>query len=220
MHILYVADRRIDAYLVKALREAGHVAEAVHQLPDGLTVAVDGSFEAIILDWSTSPTSATVRFASAAPRAFLVVVAASADEAARTTILQAGADACFTRPISFIELEARLAALDRLVLRVRPTIDPAALVMAPAEQAVRIKGRSLPLTSGEFRVMAHLVAHAGEVVGLDQLQQHIWGDGGEPRPDLIQARLSRLRRKLAAAGVGARLRTLSGHGYVLEVDVG
>jgi DNA-binding response OmpR family regulator len=65
--------------------------------------------------------------------------------------------------------------------------------------------------------MAHMVAHAGEVVSLEQLQQQVWGDEVEPRPDLIRARLSRLRRRLAAAGLDGRLRSIAGHGYLFEV---
>ena len=90
---------------------------------------------------------------------------------------------------------------------------------SPANQAIRLDGQIVALSIREYGVMGHLLAHAGEVVGLEQLQQHVWGDDAEPRPDLVRACLSRLRRKLEAAGEGARLRTVSGHGYVFRAEL-
>ena len=50
MHLLYVSDREVDAYLVKALREAGHVVEATTQPDDGVMIAAGGDHQAIVLD--------------------------------------------------------------------------------------------------------------------------------------------------------------------------
>jgi two-component system OmpR family response regulator len=216
MHLLYAADHRVDAYLVKALREAGHVVEATGEPADGLSMASDGDHQAIILDWMGPAIPCVKRFAAAVPHILILVITAAADESERTAILEAGADACFTRPAAFIELEARLAALTRLVRRARPArADPAADMIAAA-QAVRLNGVSIALSAREYRVMALLLARPGEVIGLDQLQRQIWGDAAEPRPDLVRTSLSRLRRKLEQAGVGAGLRTVSGHGYVFD----
>ena len=101
--------------------------------------------------------------------------------------------------------------------RVRPGAGAAAVEMVAADQAMRVNGRQLSLPGRDFQVMAHLVAHAGEFVSLEQLQQQVWGEEAEPRPDLIRARLARLRRRLADAGVDARLRTVAGQGYVFDV---
>ena len=215
MRVLYATDRRVDGYLVNALREAGHVVEAAPQPADALAMAVDGDYRAIVLDWWGPAAEGAAHFARAA-RSLLVVIAAD-DGAGPAGILAAGADAVFARPASFGELEARLEALDRLMARARPNAPAAAVEMIAAEQAMRVNGRQLVLSGRDYPVMAHLVAHAGEPVSLEQLQQHVWGEEVEPRPDLIRARLSRLRRRLTAAGLDARLRALGGQGYVLEL---
>lgn len=217
MHLLYATDHRVDAYLVKALREAGHVVEQTDQPADGLAMAASGEYRAVLLDWSAPPVPCAARFAATAPRSLVVVIAAVADDAQRAAILRAGADVCFTRPASFIELEARLEALDRLVQRGRPGSVVSAEMVA-AEQAIRLDGRAIGLSRQEYRVMAYLVANAGEVVGLERLQQHVRGDGAEPRPDLLRACVSRLRRKLQAAGAGSALRVLPGHGYCFQPE--
>lgn len=215
VRLLYATDRRTDPYLVNALREAGHVVEATEQPADGLVMAADGDYRAIVLDWWGPAAEGAARFAQAAGS--LVVVIASPGEAGPAGVLAAGADAVFTRPASFSELEARLEALDRLVSRLRPKALAAAVEMIAAEQAIRVNGRQVGLSGRDYQVMTHLVAHAGELVSLEQLQQHVWGEEAEPRPDLIRARLSRLRRRLAAAGLEARLRAIAGHGYLFEV---
>jgi two-component system OmpR family response regulator len=217
MHLLYATDRQIDAYVVKALREAGHIVEPTNQPADGLAMASAGDYQAMILDWWARPAENAAHFAQAGPWAPVVVICAIADEAERIEIFKAGADACFIRPAPFIELAARLEALGRMIQRTRATAsDRVAGEMIAAEQAVRLDGRNIALSAREFRVMSYLVAHAGEVISLDRLQQQIWGDVAEPRPDLVQACLSRLRRKLATAGARGRLRTVAGHGYVID----
>jgi two-component system OmpR family response regulator len=215
VRLLYATDRRIDPYLVNALREAGHVVEATDRPADGLAMAGESDYGAIVLDWWSGPAVGAGRFAQAS-ESLLVVIAAPA-ETGPADVLAAGADAVFTRPVSFSELEARLEALERLLSRARPKPVAAAAEMIAAEQAIRVQGRQLVLSGRDYAVMAHMVAHAGEVVSLEQLQQQVWGDEVEPRPDLIRARLSRLRRRLAAAGLDGRLRSIAGHGYLFEV---
>jgi two-component system OmpR family response regulator len=217
MRLLYATDRQIDAYVVKALREAGHVVEPTDLPADGLAMASAGDYQATVLDWWTRPAESAARFARAGPWSPVIVICATADKAERIEIFKAGADACFTRSAPFIELAARLEALGRMVQRTRADAsDPVAGEMIAAEQAVRLDGRNIALSAREFRMMSYLMAHAGEVISLDRLQQQIWGDLAEPRPDLVQACLSRLRRKLAAGGAPGRLRTVAGHGYVID----
>ncbi|HLZ82239.1 MAG TPA: response regulator transcription factor [Caulobacteraceae bacterium] len=216
VRVLYATDRRVDGYLVKALREAGHVVETTRQPADALAMAGDGDYRAIVLDWWGTPADGAARFAAAAADPLLVVIASADAPEPAADVLAAGADAVFTRPASFSELEARLEALDRLVSRAGPRPQTATVEMIAAEQAIRVNGRQLTLSGRDYLLMAHLVAHAGEVVSLEQLQQHVWGEEAEPRPDLIRARLSRLRRGLATAGLEVRLRTIAGHGCLFE----
>jgi two-component system OmpR family response regulator len=218
VRLLYVTDRRIDGYLVKALREAGHVVETTREPGDARAMAVDGDYRAIVLDWWGPPAEGAASFAEATESLLVVIAAAEAEGPA--AVLAAGADAVFTRPASFSELEARLEALDRLLARVAPKPLTESVEMVAAEQAVRVNGRQLALSGRDYQVIAHLVAHAGEIVSLEQLQHQVWGDEAEPRPDLIRARLSRLRRQLDTAGLDARIRAVAGHGYLFEVQAG
>jgi two-component system OmpR family response regulator len=220
MRLLFATDRQVDAYLLKALREAGHGVEATDQPADGVEMALAGGYEAIVLDWSGPPAAAVDRFVAAARGALVLVILAAAEEAPRAAVLKAGADACFVRPTAFIELEARLEALARLVQRARPAQGLADVEMVGAQQAVRLNGATVALSGREYHLMAYLVAHAGEVIGLERLHRHVWGEASETRPDLVRTYVFRLRRKLQAAGADGRLNAVAGHGYVFEARAG
>jgi DNA-binding response OmpR family regulator len=215
MRLLYVADRRVDAYLVNALREAGHVIDATGDAADGLEMAGAEPYQVIVLDWSAPSTGSVIRFAAAASGALLMVIAAHGDDAERTAVLAAGGDACFIRPVSFIELAARLEALARLVQRTHLADAPVVELMA-AERVVRLNGRSTPLSGREFQLMALLADHPGEVIDLNRLGRQISREDAEPRPDLARACLGRLRGKLEAAGAHGVLRAIAGHGYLFD----
>jgi DNA-binding response OmpR family regulator len=216
MHLLYVTDHEANAYLIQALRESGHVVEVTDQPGDGVEMAAGGDYQAIVLDWSTPQIDCAARFVAAAPEALVMMIAASADDAERISVLKAGVDVCFVRPFSFIELQTRLEALARLVRRARPGAGAAAVELLAAERAVRLNGRSIALSGREFQLLEQLVGHAGEVISTERLQERVWGATSEPRPDLVRTCISRLRRKLETAGAGSCLRAVAGHGYVFQ----
>jgi len=216
MRLLYAADHPSDAYLARALKEAGHVVDAAGEPDDALAMAGEGEYEAIVLDLVGASSPWIARFSAASPASLILLIADRADHAGRSAALKAGADACFTRPAAFIELEARLAALARLVRRNQAPRQGGGVTMIPAEQAMSLGGARIALSSREYRLMALLSAHSGEVIGLERLLREGWGDAAEPRPDLVRACLARIRRKLERSGAGASLRPISGHGYVFQ----
>jgi DNA-binding response OmpR family regulator len=216
MRLLYVTDRQVDDYLVGSLREARHVVELTNRPADGVEMAASGDYDGVVLDWSTLSAACSARFRAAAPAALIAMIAEPADGAARAGVLDAGADACFVRPVPFIELETRLQALARFGRAARPSADADVELLA-ARGALRVGGKTIALTPQEYQLLEHLVAHAGEVVSLDRLRQQVWGDDAEPRPELVRTSISRLRRKLATARAEGLLRAVRGHGYVLDL---
>src|ERR1700761_8511635 len=98
MRLLYVTDRQVDAYLLKSLRQASHVVEPTTCPADGAEMAATGGvYDGVILDWSVLSAATCAEFAQAARGALIVMIAEPGDEAARTAVLHAGADACFVR---------------------------------------------------------------------------------------------------------------------------
>ena len=205
-----------DGYLAKALGEAGHVVEAASDLAD-LVLAADGQdYDAVLLVASGLAQAPIPALAAAAGRGLLVLVVDSATPAEAAQALRAGADACFVRPLRFMELEARLLALARL----RPAQPTAAetLALDPVSRTARAGGRSLTLSMREYALLAHLASRAGEAVGADQILEHVWGQG-YAGPDRVRTSVARLRAKLRAAFGRDMIDTVRGHGYRLDAKM-
>ncbi|PXA78127.1 hypothetical protein DMC25_22660 [Caulobacter sp. D4A] len=130
--------------------------------------------------------------------------------------MRAGADACLTRPVHVVELEARLTALARLA----PTPSSAVatgLRFDAAGRKVVLGELSLVLPSREYALLAYMADHAGQVLSAEQILKHVWGEGDDPRPERVRTAVARLRLKLEAAFGRPLLATLRGHGYRLDI---
>lgn len=205
-----------DAYLAKALGEAGHVVETASDLAE-LMLAADGEdYDAVLLEAASLEDVQIPPLAAAVGRGLLVLLVDAATPAETARALRAGADASFVRPLRFMELEARLLALARL-----RQAQPAAtqtLALDPGSRTARAGGRSLALSMREYALLDHLASRAGEAVGADQILEHVWGQG-YAGPDRVRTGVARLRAKLRAAFGEDMIDTVRGHGYRLDAKM-
>jgi two-component system response regulator CpxR len=92
------------------------------------------------------------------------------------------------------------------------------LLLHSKRREVRVAGAAVPLTATELRVLEALLQRQGEVLSRAELTEVAVGRPLEPYDRSIDTLVSKLRRKLALAGAeGAEIRSLRGHGYVLDV---
>jgi DNA-binding response OmpR family regulator len=77
-------------------------------------------------------------------------------------------------------------------------------------------GRRLELSPREYSLLVELARRAGTVVGKDDLLRAVWGDEEAATRNAVEVYVGYLRRKLDAVGAGDLLRTVRGHGYVIE----
>jgi len=131
--------------------------------------------------------------------------------------LDAGADDYLVKPFAFDELLARLRALLR-----RPAGRRAVALAAgnlrldePAHAAV-VAGRTLQVPPREFDLLEYLLRNAGIALSRDQIVERIWGPGAEPRGNVADATVSRLRRRLLGAGWDGGIVAVAGLGYRLD----
>ena len=146
-----------------------------------------------------------------------MVVGAPLDERVRAGLLRAGADACLPRPVSLIELQARLEALARASVR-RPD-DPAStgrLRLLPASRAAALGERTVRLTAKEFQVLEVLVQRPGEVLTPADIVRLAWGEAADVDPALVSTYVARLRAKLERPFGIEMIRAVRGHGYRFE----
>ena len=136
----------------------------------------------------------------------------------RVAGLNAGADDYLVKPFAFSELSARLQALVR-----RPPLAEATTrhrvadleVDVTAHRATRA-GQTLDLTPHEFKLLERLARNAGHAVTRTMLLESLWGFHFDPRANLIDAHISRLRAKVDRGFDQELIHTIRGVGYVLK----
>ena len=215
MRLLHAAHAPGRAYLARALAEAGHVVDRAGDLTEVLLVAPTADYDGLLIEVADLAQAPVRRLAQAAGRGVLVIVADHAETATRTAALRAGADACFVRPVHFMELEARLSALVRL----GPGGAASPFALDPATRTASFADRSLVLPAQEFRLLDYMARHAGEVVSASQILEQVWGERGDPKPELVRTAVARLRARLIEAFDRPFLVTLRGHGYRLDANM-
>jgi len=146
------------------------------------------------------------------PRRLLILTARD-DVAARIAGLDAGADDYLTKPFDFGELLARVRALGRRAEQRGALLTIGDLTLDDTSGTVTRGGAELELTAREYAVLRHLMAHAGELVSLEDLIDHVWDETVNPLTHSARVILSRVRKKL---GQPCPLVTVPGRGYRLE----
>jgi DNA-binding response OmpR family regulator len=151
----------------------------------------------------------------------VIMLTARGLETEKVRGLQSGADDYVTKPFSNAELVARVQALLRRAVAVRPEsldlYDDGHLFVDLVGRVVRVGDQEIAVTSLEFRLLATLVRHAGNVLSPEQLLAHAWNDPEAIGPDRVKFAVGRLRRKLgwtdpssspieAVRGIGYRYR--------------
>jgi DNA-binding response OmpR family regulator len=153
----------------------------------------------------------------------VIMLTARGEEQDRIAGLTAGADDYLPKPFNPLELAARVrAVLKRSSAGSVTAREQSAgfgnLLLHSKRREVRVAGAAVPLTATELRVLEALLQRQGEVLSRAELTELAVGRPLEPYDRSIDTLVSKLRRKLALAGAeGAEIRSLRGHGYVLDV---
>jgi two-component system response regulator PhoP len=112
------------------------------------------------------------------------------------------------------ELTARLKALLRRAAGSSDSIlrcGPVELNLAA--QAVRLNGKSIALTSYEYKLLEHLMRERERVLSKDELATHLYPHDEESESNVIEVLVARLRKKLDPGATLHPIETLRGRGY-------
>jgi DNA-binding response OmpR family regulator len=223
--ILVVEDQHDIADLIAMhVRDLGHRVDVVHDGNAGLQAAQSGRYTMVVLDVmlpgrdGLEVVKALRMDRNAMP---VLMLTARSSEIDRVLGLELGADDYLTKPFSIPELQARVKAmLRRLEMAGRPQ-EPAPqrivageLTIDCASREARLAGKSLPLTSKEFDLLAHFARHPGRVFTRVQLLDAIWGTTYEGYEHNVNTHINRLRAKLETDPANPRyVLTVRGVGY-------
>ncbi|WP_454691515.1 winged helix-turn-helix domain-containing protein [Achromobacter aloeverae] len=221
MRILVIEDdERTAAYLVRALRENGRVADHAADGATGLAMARERIYDAIVLDRLLPGLDglSVVRGLRADGNPVpVLMLSAHGSVQHRVEGFRAGCDDYMSKPYAFVEVTARL---DRILARSAPEIAGGALRIADLEldatrHAATRAGQALALTAREFLLLECLMRHAGEVVPRALLLESAWEYDFEPPDRLIDHHMRRLRGKVDEPFAAPLIEVVRGVGYRL-----
>jgi DNA-binding response OmpR family regulator len=146
----------------------------------------------------------------------IIMLTAQAEEPARVRGLQQGADDYVTKPFSFPELVARVQAVLRRAARSGPVptvYRQGDLLLDPQAHRATLGGQDQKLTPTEFRLLAFLMQHPGQLLTHDQILSGVWGPAYSDDVDSVRIYIRNLRRKLETADGPRYIATEHGLGY-------
>ncbi len=224
MRVLVIEDDHDTAsYVVKGLKEQGHVADHAADGKAGLHLASTESYDVLVVDRMLPELDGlsiikSLRFADNHTPALILSALGEVDD--RVQGLKAGGDDYLVKPFAFSELLARLEALVRRTDVEAPTtkLQVADLEMDLLSRQVKRGDKIIDLQPREFRLLEFLMRHSGQVVTRTMLLEKVWEYHFDPQTNVIDVHISRLRSKIDKEFPQPLLHTVRGAGYVLRAS--
>jgi two-component system OmpR family response regulator len=226
MRILIVEDDANTAdFILKGMRQAGYSLDHADNGKDGLFLALEYPFDAIVLDRMLPGLDGltllrTLRSSGNNTPVLLLSALGEVDD--RVEGLHAGSDDYLVKPFAMTELQARLEALLR---RGDIKLAETALRLGDLEldrmmHSARRGGRRIELQPREYQLLEYLMLHAGQVVTRTMLLEGVWEYHFDPQTNVIDVHISRLRAKIDKGEERPLLHTVRGAGYCLRESGG
>jgi DNA-binding response OmpR family regulator len=202
MKILVIEDEpRILEFLRLGLEAEGFTVDGVEDGAAGLAAALSEPYELVVLDLLL-PRLDGLRLLAELRRERadlpVLVLSARSDLPTKLRSFDLGANDYLSKPFSFDELVARVRVHLR---RGRDGTDGASLRIGHlsldlARRRAETESCSIDLSDREFRLLYHLVTHAGEIVSRERLLSEVWGYSFDPGSNVVDVCVRRLRKKL------------------------
>jgi DNA-binding response OmpR family regulator len=225
VRLLLVEDEeRLALFLAQGLRSAGFTVDTVGLIDEARAALATTRFDTVILDRGLPDGDGVAIINALRSRGDSTpVIMLTARDALGDRVggLDAGADDYIVKPVELAELVARL----RAVLR-RPggalgmVLKAGNVSFDTVARAVEVGGKPVLLTRRELALLEALLRRTGRVVGKSALEDNLYGFDGAGGANPLEACMSRLRKKLDAAGVDVELHTVRGVGYMLLEPAG
>jgi two-component system OmpR family response regulator len=214
-------DREGAAYLKKALSEAGHAVDHAAGGREGLLLAAGEPYDVIVLDRMLPEVDGlailrTIRASGVKTPVLLLTALGGIDD--RVQGLEAGSDDYLVKPFAMAELLARINALARRppTQDVQTFFQVADLKLDLLTRQVSRGGQRIELQPREFQLLEYLMRHAGRVVTRTMLLESVWDFHFDPKTNIVETHMSRLRAKVDRGRRQELIHTVRGAGYCVR----
>jgi two-component system, OmpR family, response regulator len=222
MRVLIIEDDKDAAsWLLKGLKESGHLVDHAADGEQGLALAREGVHDVLIIDRMLPKLDglSVIRGLRADGLVTpVLILSALSDVDERVKGLRAGGDDYLAKPYAFSELLARIEGLSRrnsgAALETR--LKACDLELDLLTRDVTRAGKDIPLQPREFKLLEYLMRHAGHIVTRTMLLENVWDYHFDPQTNVIDVHVSRLRAKIDKGFDEPILQTVRGAGYMIR----
>lgn len=221
MRILLIEDEEQLADAVRRGLEAeGFTVDVSHDGLDGLWMAQQGQYDALVLDillpgMNGYKVCSTLR--NEGNKVPILMLTAKGGEYDEAEGLDTGADDYLTKPFHFVVLVARLRAIVRRSIgQVNDVLEVGDLRLDSARRKVDRSGTDINLTPREHQLLEFMMRHRSEVVTKHEIIDAVWGMGFDGDPNIVEVYIGYLRKKIDAPFPKPLIHTVRGFGYQME----
>ena len=222
MRLLIVEDDdRGGRYLVRGLSESGHIADRAADGETGLALALEGIYDVLIVDRRLPGLDGIALVTQLRKQGIatpVLMLSAIANTPDRVAGLHAGCNDYLAKPYAFAEVLARVEGLARRADKTQgqAVLRTADLTLDTQARRASRAGHAIDLQHREFLLLERLMRGAGQVVTRSMLLEAAWDYDFEPRGNIIDMHMHRLRRKIDHEFERQLIRTIPGAGYMLD----
>jgi two-component system, OmpR family, response regulator len=223
MRVLVVEDdRKVAAFVVQGLHEAGFAVDQTADGVAGLHLACTTPYDVAVIDIMIPTLDGLSLIATLRQHKILtpvIILSARRSVDDRVKGLQTGSDDYLTKPFAFAELLARVQALVR---RGTGAVEPTSLcvgdlVMDLLTREVTRANQRLDLQARELSLLEYLMRNAGRVVSKTMILEHVWNYHFHPQTNIVDVLVCRVRAKVDREFLVKMIHTIRGMGYVLKI---
>ena len=223
MKILVIEDDQTTRdFIAKALEQEGFIVDSSGDGKEGLMMAISCEYQLIVLD-RMLPNLDGLKILSAiratGNNTPVLILSALDSVDQRVEGLTAGSDDYLTKPFALAELLARINIILRRNRPVENTLNEIQinnLTINLRSQKVTINNTPVALQNKEFILLRFLVEHVDEVVSRMRLFEAAWDYHFDPKTNVIDVHIAKLRKKLEHGGAVNLIETVRGAGYVIR----
>jgi DNA-binding response OmpR family regulator len=222
MRVLVVEDSpRLQKTVATALRRSGYAVDLAGDGEEGLWLAENHPFDAIVLDLmlpKRDGLSVLSALRTQGSAGHVLLLTARDTVADRVAGLRAGADDYLVKPFALDELLARVEALCRRAYGSKQScLLIGDLEVDSTARLVRRAGQLIELTAREYLLIDYLARRRGHIVTRAEIEEHIYDGQVDPMSNVVDSAVCSLRKKLGSAAAAPLIHTRRGRGYILDV---
>jgi DNA-binding response OmpR family regulator len=225
MRILIIEDEeRIADFLQRGLRAEGHFCVVANDGEAGLSLALEGDFDLVLLDMMLPgmhgrEVCQTLRM----NKVNIPLIILSAMDSLNDVIagLRMGADDYMTKPFSFEELLARIETVMRRKSEItseEQSISTGRLAFDRQSLRFSVDGNEIKMTAKELAIIELLMSNPGTLFSRERILSNVWGLNMDPLTNVVDVYIGKLRKKIDGDNAESMIETVRGLGYRLNID--